>query len=157
MSAIDEAKPKFRRAGKTDAAAVRQLTRDVYAKWIPAIGREPLPMLANYETAVEEHWIELLEHDRTLIALIEMIAFADHLYIENLAVTESHQGQGLARTLLNRAAELARKSDLPELRLLTNKAFTSNIVMYNKLGFELYHETPFLGGGTICHFRKPVS
>jgi molybdopterin-guanine dinucleotide biosynthesis adapter protein len=154
---LDMAEPKFRRAGKTDAAAVRELTRQVYAKWIPLIGREPLPMQANYETAVEQHWIDVVEQDGELIALIEMIPLADHIYVENIAVAESHQGRGLARHLLNRAAQLARASGLPELRLLTNKAFAANLAMYEKLGFELYKETPFASGGTTAYFRKSVS
>lgn len=154
---LDAAKLKFRRAGKSDASVVRQLTREVYAKWIALIGREPMPMQADFETAVEQHWIDLVEQDGVVIALIEMIPRSDHLYVENIAVAEIHQGKGLARQLLNRAASLAKASGLPELRLLTNKAFTSNLQMYEKLGFELYKETPFSGGGTTAYFRKPVS
>ncbi len=154
---LDMAKPQFRRARKTDAAAVQLLTRQVYAKWIPIIGREPLPMQADYETAVEQHWIDLVEQDGVLIGLIEMISKADHLHVENIAVAEPHQGQGLARQLLNRATLLAKASGLPEVRLLTNKAFASNLLMYDKLGFELYRETAFPSGGTTVHFRKFLS
>jgi ribosomal protein S18 acetylase RimI-like enzyme len=147
----------FRRAGKNDAAVVRQLTRDVYAKWIPVIGREPMPMQADYEKAVAEHWVDLVECGDALIALIEMIPRSDHLYVENIAVSEAQQGQGLARQLLDHAADLARASRLPEIRLLTNKAFASNVSLYEHLGFENYQEIPFSGGGTTVYFRKPVS
>jgi ribosomal protein S18 acetylase RimI-like enzyme len=147
----------FRRAGKNDAAAVRQLTRDVYSKWVPVIGREPLPMKADYDKAVAEHWVDLVEREGQLIALIEMIPKSDHLYVENVAVSEAHQGKGLARLLLDHAADLARASRLPEIRLLTNKAFASNVSLYEHLGFENYEEMPFPGGGIIVYFRKPVS
>ena len=154
---LEKTKSSFRRASKSDVAAVRQLTREAYAKWIPLIGREPLPMLADYEAAVEQHWIDLLEQDDAIIALIEMIPRSDHLHVENIAVAEAYQGKGLARELLNRAFELAKASGLPEMRLLTNKAFTSNLAIYDKLGFEVYQETPFPGGGITAYFRKPVS
>jgi molybdopterin-guanine dinucleotide biosynthesis adapter protein len=154
---LDAAKLSFRRAGKADAAAVRQLTRDVYAKWIPAIGREPKPMQADYETAVADHWIDLFEQHGKLVSFIEMIPKSDHLYVENIAVSEAHQGQGLARQMLDHAASLAKASGLPELRLLTNKAFTANLALYDRLGFENYAEIPFPGGGTTVYFRKPVS
>ncbi len=36
--------PALRRAVADDAAAVRVLTREAYAKWVTVIGREPLPM-----------------------------------------------------------------------------------------------------------------
>lgn len=154
---VDLAAVMFRRAVKADAAAVRELTRAVYAKWIPMIGREPMPMAADYEKAVVEHWVDLVEHDGVLIALIEMIPKSDHLYIENIAVSESHQGRGLARRLLEHAADLARTFQLAEIRLLTNKAFVSNVSLYTRLGFENYAETPFSGGGITVYFRKPVS
>jgi ribosomal protein S18 acetylase RimI-like enzyme len=147
----------FRRAGKNDAAAVRQLTRHVYAKWVPIIGREPMPMQADYDKAVAEHWVDLVERDGQLIALIEMIPMSDHLYVENIAISEAHQGKGLARHLLDHAADLARASQLPEIRLLTNKAFASNVSLYGRLGFENYQEIPFPGGGTTVYFRRPVS
>ncbi len=147
----------IRRAGPADAAAVRALTRAVYAKWIAQIGREPLPMQADYERAVAEHWIDLLEIGGQLVALIETIPKSDHLYIQNIAVAEAVQGQGLARHLIDHAAQLARRSGLAELRLLTNKAFASNVDMYCHLGFELCREEPFPGGGSTVHFRKAVS
>jgi ribosomal protein S18 acetylase RimI-like enzyme len=114
-------------------------------------------MKADYDKAVTDHWIDLVEKDDKLVALIEMIPKVDHLYIENIAVAEPYQGQGLARHLLSRANDLARASDLPEVRLLTNKAFASNLSFYIQLGFENYAEIPFPGGGTTVYFRKPVS
>ena len=116
-----------------------------------------MPMQADYEKAVAHHWIDVLEQDGKLVALIEMIPKSDHLYIENIAVAESHQGQGLARQMLHHAENLAKASGLPELRLLTNKAFVANLALYDRSGFENYAEIPFPGGGTTVYFRKPVS
>jgi GNAT superfamily N-acetyltransferase len=147
----------LRRAGAADAAAVRALTRSVYGKWVPLIGREPLPMAADFDSAVAKHWIDLVEVDRELIALIEMIPQADHLLVENIAVAESHQRKGIARQLLEHAVWLARASGLPELRLYTNKAFAANLAVYERLGFERFAEVPYPGGGSVIHFRKAVS
>ncbi len=147
----------FRRAGKDDAEAVRQLTRGVYAKWVSIIGREPMPMKADYEKAVADHWVDLLEQDGTLVGLVEMIPKADNLYIENIAVAETFQGQGMGRILMDRAFTLAKAAKLPEVRLLTNKGFESNVQFYARLGFENYAEKAFPGGGTTIYFRKPVS
>ncbi|RVC49448.1 GNAT family N-acetyltransferase, partial [Mesorhizobium sp. M00.F.Ca.ET.038.03.1.1] len=35
---------RFRTAEAADAAAIRDIVRAAYAKWVPVIGREPLPM-----------------------------------------------------------------------------------------------------------------
>ena len=86
----------FRRAGEEDAAAVRSLSRAAYAKWVPVIGREPLPMKANYEAAVREHLVDLLEVDGMLAALVEMIPESEWLLVENLAVAPTFQRRGCA-------------------------------------------------------------
>ena len=154
---LDKEQTHFRRAGPSDAAAVRALTRAAYAKWVPVIGREPLPMKVDYDKAVVNHWVDLIERNNEVVALIEMIPRADHLFVENVAVAESHQGMGLARRLLAHATSLAKASGLAEVRLLTNKAFASNLVVYGQLGFEVTQEIPFPDGGTTVHFRKSVS
>lgn len=60
-----------RRANGTDAAAIRDLTRAAYAKWVAVIGREPKPMGADYEAAVRIHRFDLLFVDDVLAGLIE--------------------------------------------------------------------------------------
>jgi GNAT superfamily N-acetyltransferase len=147
----------MRRAGQADAAAIRALTRAVYAKWIDAIGREPRPMTADYERAVRDHWIDLLEGDGELLALIEMIPAADYLWIQNIAVGESRQGSGLGRLLLEHAEEIARQSGLREIRLNTNAAFAANLAIYLHMGFREASRELLPDGGTMVCFTKPVS
>ena len=50
-----------------DASAIRALTREAYAKWVPVIGREPKPMMADYAEAVQKHRIDLLYLDGELV------------------------------------------------------------------------------------------
>lgn len=149
--------PSLRRAGRGDADAIRNLTRKVYAKWIPAVGREPGPMQADYNAAVLNHWIDLIEEDGRLVALIEIIPHPDHLFVENIAVAEDRQGEGLARKLLDHATALAKKAGQQELRLLTNGAFASNVALYLHLGFTITSDEPNPKGGTTVYFTKPVS
>ena len=140
---------QFRRATLEDADAVRLLTRAAYAKWVPAIGREPLPMKADYEVAVREHLVDLLEVDRTLAALIEMIPESEWLLIENLAVAPAFQRRGYARVLLERAQETAFALGLQGLQLFTNSLFESNVDLYLRHGFSIDREEPFMGGVTV--------
>src|SRR5215472_10340002 len=103
----------LRRAISADAAAVQELTRKAYAKWIPVIGREPMPMTADYGVAVREHLVDLLYVGAQLAALIETIPKTDHLLIENVAVSPSLQGRGLGRRLMAHAEALASHSGFP--------------------------------------------
>jgi ribosomal protein S18 acetylase RimI-like enzyme len=144
---------QIRRAGPADAAAVRELTRSAYAKWVPLIGREPTPMTADYDQAVREHMIDLLFVDAELTALIETARKADHLLIENVAVSPAFQGRGYGGFLLDHAEHLAASLGLPELRLYTNKQFAANIAIYRRRGYTIDREEAFWGG-FIVHMSK---
>lgn len=145
----------LRRATPEDADAVRSLTREAYAKWVPVIGREPLPMTADYAEAVQRHRIDLLYLDGKLGALIEVIPRLDHLLIENVAVAPAFQGRGLGRMLMAHAEDIAASLGFSELRLYTNKAFARNVEWYRGLGYRVDREEAFKGGITV-HMSKWV-
>ncbi len=146
----------IRRALPSDAPGVRDLTRSSYAKWVPIIGREPLPMTADYERAVLEHMIDLLFVGSEMAGLIETVNGGDHLLIENVAVAPAFQGQGLGRNLLAHAERLAVSLRLPELRLFTNRQFAENVEFYGRGGFVIDREEPFMGGFTV-YMSRPTS
>jgi ribosomal protein S18 acetylase RimI-like enzyme len=145
---------QIRKAGPADADAVRRLVREAYAQWVPLIGREPMPMRADYEKAVREHEIDLVHSAGELVALIELIVLPDQLYIENIAVPPEHQRKGLGRFLLRHAERRAAESGLPRLGLLTNQAFESNVRLYLSTGFRIDRTEPFSGGGVTVHMSK---
>lgn len=139
----------IRRASLLDAMVVRDIVRAAYAKWVPVIGREPLPMKVDYAEAVSRNRIDLLQAADMAIGLIETILRDDHLYIENLAVQPEFHGQGHGRRLLAHAEDIALSDGYGEIRLLTNAAFTSNVVLYERCGYAVTHTEPFMGGTTL--------
>ena len=143
------------RASHADAAAIRGLTRSAYAKWVPLIGREPKPMIADYAEAVRKHRFDLLYADDVLAALIETIKGPDHLLIENVAVSPSWQGKGYGRLLMAHAEALAASFNFREVRLYTNKLFVENVQLYLRLGYRVDREEEVLGG-TAVHMSKQV-
>jgi GNAT superfamily N-acetyltransferase len=147
----------MRRAEAGDAAAVLALTRAAYAKWVPLIGREPKPMGADYQRAVVEHRIDLLERDGELLGLIETLEAPDHLLIENVAVAPDSQGRGLGRVLMAHAEDLAAALGLVELRLYTNQRFAENIRLYLSLGYRIDREEPIATGGVVTHMSKRLA
>jgi ribosomal protein S18 acetylase RimI-like enzyme len=132
-----------------DAGAILALTREAYSKWVPVIGREPLPMTADYDEAVRKHRIELLYVDGQLAAVIEMIPESDHLLIENIAVAPTFQNRGLGRGLLAHAEQVAASLKYPVIRLYTNKLFAGNVRLYQRVGYRVDREEEFLGGITV--------
>ena len=146
---------EIRPAVLADAAGIRALTRAAYAKWVPLIGREPLPMQADYERAVAEHTIDLLIVDGALAGLVETILRSDHLWIENVAVAPEQQGRGFGRLLLDHVELRAHQSQRTQIRLLTNQAFAANLALYAKLGYAVDRAEPFRGGTTV-HMSKRI-
>jgi|SRR4029079_6137264 GNAT superfamily N-acetyltransferase len=144
---------EFRRAGPEDAVRVRALTRKAYAKWCDILGREPLPMTADYDHAVRHHVIDLALIDGRVVGLVEMIPRDDDLLIENVCVDPDAQGGGLGRTLVAHAEDETRGLGRGVIRLYTNKLFATNLRFYAGLGYEVEREEPFKGG-TMVHFRK---
>jgi GNAT superfamily N-acetyltransferase len=146
----------LRQAEAGDAEAIGALTRQAYAKWVPIIGREPGPMLADYAEAVRKHRIDLLYLDDDLVALIETIASADQFLIKNVAVSPPFQGRGLGRKLLAHAEELAATLGYDRIRLYTNEAFVEDVQLYSRLGYKADREEAFKGG-IILHMSKPIA
>lgn len=147
---------EIRQATPQDAAAIAGLTRAAYTKWIPVIGREPKPMEANYDEAVLKHRFDLLYVDGRLAALIETVKEADHLLIENVAVSPDFQGRGLGGQLLKHAEKLACDQGYGELRLYTNQKFASNVALYLHVGYRIDRETVGPRGTTV-YMSKTVN
>src|SRR5882724_4427664 len=124
---------KLVQALEGDAAAIRKLTREAYAKWVPVIGREPKPMTADYTEAVKKHRFAFLCVNGELAALIETIRCSDHLLIENVAVSPSFQGKGYGRMLMAHAEKLAASSNFEQVKLDTNKLLVENVQLYIRL------------------------
>jgi len=141
---------------KSDAAAIRNLVRKAYAKWVPLIGRDPLPMSVNYEQVILSHRFDLVYKDKTLVALIETIEKTDHLLIQNLCVSPKHQRVGVGRSLLNYAEYLAQQSGYKTLRLDTNKLFLGNVDLYHSHGYLTDWEKP-IDGGIHVHMKKSIA
>jgi ribosomal protein S18 acetylase RimI-like enzyme len=151
----DAIRAGLRRATPADAAAIRDLTRAAYTRWVAVIGREPRPMTADYDAAVRDHLVDLLHLDSELVALIEIRPEVDHLLIVNVAVSPAYQGRGYGRALLVHAEEHARSLGLGEVRLYTNGGFTDNVKLYRRIGYRVDREEvhPQLGAAVYMSKR----
>jgi GNAT superfamily N-acetyltransferase len=145
---------KIRPAVPADAEVIRSLTRAAYAKWVALIGREPLPMQADYERALAEHTIDVLIVDGALAGLVETILRPDHLWIENVAVAPERQGRGYGRLLLSHVEKRAVEVGRFEIRLQTNQAFAANLALYAKLAYAIDRAEPFRGGMLVYMSKR---
>jgi ribosomal protein S18 acetylase RimI-like enzyme len=145
------------RATAGDVEAVRTLTRSAYASWVPVIGREPMPMNADYAVAIAQHRIDLLFVDGVLAALIELIPTDDSLLIENLAVAPSFARRGFGRTLMAHAERVAASLGYATIVLYTNELMASNVAYYERLGYTIDRVEEIRPGWRVVHLRKVLT
>ena len=126
----------IRPARPDEAFWVRALVRRAYALYIPRMGKEPAPMLADYGALIAEGQVHVLEEGGEAVALIVIYPKDDALFIENIAVDPVAQGKGHGRALLAFAEAEARRLGLKALRLYTNAAMTENLAFYPGRGFR---------------------
>lgn len=125
---------QLRRAVIADAPALTALARAAYAVYVPVIGREPMPMAADWATLLGEQEVWILEDDAAgVIGSLALDIRDDHVVIWSVAVAPAHHHRGIGRNLIafaeTRAGELRRQ----EVRLFTNARMASNVALYERL------------------------
>ena len=126
----------IRPAHPADADWAQALVRRAYALYVPRMGQEPAPMLADYGALIEEGEVRVLEEDSKPVALIVLRPDGDALFVENIAVDPEAQRKGHGRMLLAFAEREARRLGLTAIRLYTNAAMIENLSYYPRLGFR---------------------
>lgn len=128
-----------RLARPDEAAALRDLVRTAYAPWVPVIGREPGPMGDDYAARIAAGQAWVVEGEGALLGALIIEDTPDGLLVDNVAVARAAQGTGLGRALMAFAeAEAARRGHL-QAWLYTHEKMTTNIALYERLGFVETH------------------
>lgn len=162
MTATPDKKPGttaricFQRATAADAYNIERLTRAAYAKWVPVIGREPLPMTFQYAEILARDPVELAMDNAAIVGLVHLTHRDGYMLIENLATDPSRQSGGIGNALLALAEAEAGKAGFREMRLYTNGAFAGNLRFYAKRGYAVTAREPFMGGTTV-HMAKALA
>jgi GNAT superfamily N-acetyltransferase len=147
--------PVLRRATDSDAQSVDNLVASAYEKYIPLIGRTPMPMLTDHRESIRANDVWVLDVEGTLVGVLELHARVDHVWIDNVAIEPTWQRRGLGRRLLQHAEDEARRIGLAEMRLLTNERYVANIAMYTRHGYVETHREPHLGTDLV-YFAKTI-
>jgi GNAT superfamily N-acetyltransferase len=147
----------IRVAAATDRGAVEELVREAYRPWVPVVGGRPQPMDADYARLIADERVYVTgPAGAGPDGLIVLVPEEDGLLVENVAVRPGLHGRGIGRRLLAFAEQEARRRGLPAVRLYTHERMTSNIDLYERLGYRQTGREP-IGGGDLVHLRKPVA
>ena len=149
--------PAVRRATAEDADKLTALARAAYARHVPVIGREPMPMTADWGKLLSEQEIWIIDGPAgEAVASLALDIQPDHVMIWSVAVAPAHQERGLGRRLMVLAETRARALRRVELRLFTNARMEGNIALYRRLGYgETRREQ--LADRVLVHMSKTVA
>jgi ribosomal protein S18 acetylase RimI-like enzyme len=145
----------LRRATLEDAEDIRTLVNAAFEGYIPLIGRKPLPMTADHNDLIVNHDAWVLEENSEIIAVLELVLKDDSLYIDTVAVSNTHQSRGIGKQLLTFAETRARELGRDATTLFTNERYTVLLEMYARNGYVETHRIPVLGTDAV-HMRKTL-
>jgi ribosomal protein S18 acetylase RimI-like enzyme len=142
----------LRRAGPDDRDAVVVLQHAAYAPNRALLGREPLPLLADYEQIFRDYEVWLAERGGLVGALI-LEPQQEDLLIWSIATDPERQTNGLGRAMLAAAEARARQLGLGTMRLYTGATLQHLIDWYGRHGY-LVERIEQLSDRAITHMMK---
>ncbi|MDX2676326.1 GNAT family N-acetyltransferase [Streptomyces sp. NY05-11A] len=146
---------EIRPAAAADVPAVKAVTDAAYTHYIERIGQVPLPMEADHAANVAAGKVYVTGDPvgGAVIGLVVVEAFADHLFLDSIAVHPDAHGKGVGRRLLHFVDAHARALGLSEVRLYTNAMMWENQKIYPRYGYQLV-ERRTDGPYDRLHYRK---
>ena len=128
--------PELRLAQPKDADAIRHCARHAYQKYVERIGREPAPMVADFEEQIRQRRIWVLQDHNGLCGYAVFYPLGDQMFLENVAIDTSKQGRGYGRQLMDLVEREAVRSKLTGVSLYTNVLMHENLELYRALGYQ---------------------
>lgn len=125
----------IRLATSNDVDSVVVLVNAAYEKYIPRIGRKPMPMTADYAELIGRNTVYVMQQDAALFGVLVLWREGNHVLLENIAVAPTAQGQGYGKRLMQFVESFTREQGLAEILLYTNEKMVENIAIYKHLGY----------------------
>ena len=131
----------LRPAEPSDSAAIASCVCEAYIHYIERIGKQPGPMLENYNDVIRNSLVHVAigDSDR-VVGTIVMQETPKGFYVDNVAVRPSVKGQGIGRTLLQLAEREAIRRGYGSIYLATHEQMIENRALYERIGYVQYDQ-----------------
>ena len=127
----------LRRATRDDVAAVTACVCAAYLPWIPAVGRQPGPMLEDYAEVIDTHDVHVAHRDGAIVGVLVLDVVDGGVFVDNVCVAPAVQKAGLGRLMLAFAEAEARRRGQAAIALSTHEKMASNLALYARLGYHV--------------------
>ena len=147
----------IRLAQLNDLAVIKDCARDAYVVYVERIGREPVPMVADFESQIEQGIVYVSsDNENNIQGFIVFYPKTDHVHLENVAVFTQYQGMGIGKKLITFCENSARKGGHSIIELYTNEKMTENLDVYPHLGYQEFGRWAEDGFNRVF-FRKELT
>lgn len=126
----------IRSAIAADAEQITTCARLAYARYVPLIGREPAPMLADFPAQIAAGQVHVALSDQGAVqGYIVFYPEGRHMMLESVAVLPQAAGRGIGKALIAHCENTAHRAGLNSIRLYTNEKMAENLMIYPRLGY----------------------
>ena len=96
-------------------------------------------MVADFQNALNEHSVELIEVDKQPAGFAIWYPRGDKIHLENIALLPSQQGKGLGHALLQHVELRAKRGGYDHVELYTHVKMERNVPFYLSHGYVETH------------------
>lgn len=128
---------EIRLALAAEEADIRACAQAAYVRYVPLIGREPAPMLADYAAQIAAGVVRVaLNGQGGLLGFVVYYPDGRLMMLENVAVHPDAAGHGVGKALIAHCELAARQAGLDGVTLYTNARMVENLSIYPRLGYR---------------------
>jgi len=126
---------EIRRAETEDIPAVTECVCEAFIGYIQRIGKQPGPMLDDYQALVEQGVVYVACRQAKIVGVLVLLETEEGFCIETIAVRPDAQGLGVGGTLMAYAEQMASQSGYTSLYLSTHRLMRESQAVYAHLGY----------------------
>ncbi len=127
----------IRRATLDDIPGMIDCVNQAYEHYIERLGKPPGPMLDDYENRIKNDEAYVIRSDDIVVGVLVLIIDEERCLLDNVAVSNQAQGQGLGKKLVAFAEARAAQLGFDAIELYTHELMTENVEIYEKWGYSI--------------------
>jgi len=147
---------EIRLATTDDIGTVTDCVCQAFIHYICRIGKQPGPMLDDYQDLIERQLVHVACDEKKIIGVLVLLETSEGFCIETIAVHPSAQRLGIGGQLLSYAETRARRAGYESIYLSTHRLMHESQSVYAHLGYVEFDRRVVHGYDRIF-VRKPLS